>query len=101
MDHLKIKRRRKQSNGKFTNLTLHDRITIFQATDSIVGTQLMALKWLGNAGSHENSVLKKDLLDAFEILDHVLVEVFEQRSQKVMSLAKQLTKRHTHRPKKP
>ena len=100
MDHLNIKRRRKQSNGKIAKLTLHQRIDIFPADDSAIGTHLMALKWLGNAGSHESGITQDDLLDAFEILDHILIEIFEQRSKKVMALAKQLTSKHGRRARK-
>lgn len=97
MDHLHIKRRQKQASGKIMDLSLHRRIDIFNAKDSRVGEQLMALKWLGNAGSHETVVSEKDLLDAFEILDHVLVEIFEQRSKKIKLLARQLTKRYSRK----
>jgi hypothetical protein len=30
----------------------------------------MAMKWLGNAGSHGEPVGKEDLLDAWELLEH-------------------------------
>ncbi len=94
MDHLKIKRRCRQSNRKFRNLTLHERIGIFQTAEPALGPQLMALKWLGNTGSHESVLTPKDLLDAFELLDHVLTELIDQRSKKVMVLAKQITSKH-------
>jgi len=62
-----------------------------------VGAQLMALKWLGNTASHEGSVSRDDLLDAFEILEHSLSELIEQRSARVAELARQLTKKHSKR----
>jgi hypothetical protein len=37
----------------------------------------MALKWLGNTGTHTSAVTRDDLLDAFEILDHALVELID------------------------
>ena len=101
MDHLNVKRRSKRSNGKITNLTLHERIEIYQAIDSSIGSQLMALKWLGNTGSHDSGIPRDDLLDAFEIFDHVLTEIFEQRAKQVMALAKKMTSKHApHRRKK-
>lgn len=57
----------------------------------------MALKWLGNAGSHDRTVSKSDLLDAFEILEHALAEIIDRRSAKVAELAKKLAKKHGHR----
>jgi hypothetical protein len=54
----------------------------------------MALKWLGNTGTHSAEVSEDDLLDAFEILEHALIEIIEKRSTKVAELAKKLTKKH-------
>lgn len=99
LDHLGIKRRRKDKGGKLVELTLHSRIEAFAKRDAIIGAQLMALKWLGNTGSHEGTVTKDDLLDAFEIMEHALVEVIDRRSAKVVELAKQLAQRH-HKKRK-
>ena len=94
MDHLGIPKRRKAKNGKYVDLKLHDRLDAFALKDSTAGAQLMALKWVGNAGSHDGVVSQADLLDAFEVLEHVLAEVIEQRSKKVAALAKKLTQKH-------
>lgn len=82
------------SNGKSKELSLHARIEKFAAGSPVIGPQLMALKWLGNAGSHGTDVKRDDLLDAYEILEHCLVELIEQRSAKVAALAQKLTKKH-------
>jgi hypothetical protein len=97
MGHLNVKKRRKEANGKIKTLTLHQRLEIYQSIDSVIAPQLMAVKWLGNTGSHTSAVTRDDLLDAFEILDHALAELIEQRSKKVIALAKKMTKRHRPR----
>jgi len=56
--------------------------------------QLMALKWLGNSGSHSGEVSRDDLLDAFEILEHALAELLEQKSERIAALAKKMTAKH-------
>jgi len=66
----------------------------YSVSSPTIGHQFMALKWLGNSGSHSSGVTQQDLLDAFEILEHVLAEVIDRRSDKVAKLAKALTKRH-------
>ena len=99
LNHLGIKRRRKDKQGKFVDLTLHARIEEFAKRDPVIGAQLMALKWLGNSGSHEGSITKDDLLDAFEIMEHALVELIDRRSEKVAELAKQLAHRHRKKRK--
>jgi Domain of unknown function (DUF4145) len=94
MNHLAVPKRKKNQNGRFSDLTLHARIDAFAGKEPLIGSQLMALKWLGNAGSHESSVSKADLLDAFEILEHALSEIIERRSDRVAQLAKKLVKKH-------
>ncbi|MGB9151341.1 MAG: DUF4145 domain-containing protein, partial [Burkholderiales bacterium] len=94
MNHLGVPKRKKEKNGKYSDLSLHARIDAFAKTKSTFGPQLMALKWLGNAGSHSSEVSQADLLDAFEIMEHSLLEIIDKRSAKVAALAKKLTKKH-------
>jgi len=100
MDHLGVQKRQKDNGGRLTNLTLHKRIEIFQRGNPTIGLQLMAIKWVGNTGSHESQIALDDLLDAFEILEHALSELIDQRSVMVAKLAKQLTKKHTRKRRK-
>ena len=94
MSHLGVPKRKKTSNGKYNDLTLHARIDLFAKRNKDAGAQLMALKWLGNAGSHDTGVSAGDLLDAFEILEHTLSEILDKRSAKVAAIARRLTKKH-------
>jgi hypothetical protein len=94
LNHLGVPKRRKSNNGRFFDLSLHARIDAFAAKETVVGPQLMALKWLGNVGSHDGEVSNADLLDAFEILEHALSEILERRSARVTALAKKLVKKH-------
>ena len=55
----------------------------------------MALKWVGNAGSHEGNVTQSDTLDAFEILEHTLIEIVDKHSAKIAALVEKLTKKHS------
>jgi hypothetical protein len=96
MNHLGVPKRKKDKSGKYSDLTLHARLDSFAKDEPTMGPQLMALKWLGNTGSHDREVTKGDLLDAFEILEHALVEIIEGRSARVAGLAKKLTKKHAH-----
>src|SRR5690606_11802036 len=88
MNHLGVPKRTKAKHGRFNSLTLHSRIDNFASKDATIGPQLMALKWLGNTGSHDSTVSKSDLLDAFEILEYVLGELLDKRSEYVAALAK-------------
>ncbi|CAI8998894.1 DUF4145 domain-containing protein [Pseudomonas sp. IT-196MI5] len=95
MDHVKVPKQADTKDGKRYDLKLHRRVEIFTEANPAVGAQLMALKWLGNAGSHDGDVVLQDLLDAFEILEHTLDEIINERSARVAHLAAKLTSRHT------
>lgn len=82
MDHLGV------ISGK-----LHDRLDAF-AKKNPIGENLMAIKWLGNTGSHEGKVSRDDILDGFLILEHALSELIEERTAKATQLARKLTNKH-------
>ena len=94
MNHIGVPKRKKRANGTYFDLTLHGRVDAFAKKEPAIGPQLMALKWVGNTGSHDSNVSGADLLDAFEILEHSLREIIGGHSAKVAALAKKLTKKH-------
>jgi hypothetical protein len=83
MDHYSIPR------GK-----LHRRIERFSNTQATVGGRIMALKWFGNTASHEGNVSREDLLDAFEILEFLVAQLFDQKDPRIAELARQLDLKH-------
>jgi len=93
LDHLKIRRRQRKKNGKYHNLSLHDRILEFHPKNPDLGEQLLAIKWLGNVGSHRNGLKKDDLIDDFEMLQFVLEELFEKTRKRLSRIAKRIIKR--------
>jgi len=42
--------------------------------------------------------MKKDLLDAFEILEYALEEIVDMRAERVAELAKKLQDKHSNKP---
>ena len=51
----------------------------------------MAVKWLGNAGSHSGTTVSaEDVLDAYELMEKLLAEVFNEESKKLKALAKKI-----------
>lgn len=97
LDQLGIQHRRKTKKGTFMDLSLHARIEIYNKSQPAIGRSLMALKWVGNSGSHGAQVTLDEILDAYEILEHALEEVIEERSQRVAALAEKITKKHGRR----
>lgn len=93
MNHSKIPKKQKRGRH-FYFLSLHKRIDIFVKKQKTLKPQLMALKWLGNTGSHKTSVSKNDLLYAFEILESVLDEIINKKTTRITRLSKELEKKH-------
>jgi hypothetical protein len=91
--HLGVKRFFVQK-GKRRPLSLHARIELLPAQYGHVKDLLLAIKWLGNAGSHPGSEISADdVLDAYELIHHVLGEIFGGRSKAMKSLAKKVNRR--------
>ncbi|PNG50557.1 MULTISPECIES: DUF4145 domain-containing protein [unclassified Variovorax] len=53
-------------------LTLHSRIEFFRAHQPSEADALLAAKWLGNAGAHNDEVTRSDVFDMYDILERVL-----------------------------
>ena len=62
--------------GYKTKILLHDRIVVFEVKKPDIAKRLFALKWLGNEGSHANTITKNDLLDAYEILEWAIDDLY-------------------------
>lgn len=77
-------------NGKDYSLSLHERIVLFQQVNPQAATHLLAIKWIGNAGSHSSRLSEEDVLDSYEILEYVLDDLFEKRAERVAKLSAQI-----------
>lgn len=99
LDDLGVDKEGTAKNGNRFDLKLHDRIKLFEEINKNVGQILMALKSLGNSGSHSGSlwgsgVTQDDLLDAFDIIEHALMELFENRSAEVAAISAKMQAKH-------
>ena len=94
LTHLGVPSEVKKEDGKTLPLSLHKRLELFRKENPTAGAQLTAIKWLGNTGAHGQRVTRSDILDALELLEHVLVEVIDQKSAKLAELAKKLIAKH-------
>jgi len=66
---------------------LHVRIQAFASTNQDVADKLLAIKWIGNTGSHSDDLQMADVLDAFELFEYCLEEIYEGRSVRLKALA--------------
>ncbi len=78
LDQFNIER----DNAKGDPLNLASRIEKLTKTKPELAVYLNALRWLGNAGSHDGIVDFDDLLSCFDMLEHAMVELLEGREEK-------------------
>jgi len=78
----------RRSNGGF--IPLDDRIRTFAAQDAENADRADALRWIGNFGSHPGGLSKDDLLDAYEILDVLLEDLYIGHRRSVQQMVDQI-----------
>ena len=101
LTHLGIARFRiDQQKKKRRRLWLHQRIELFCQSSRQgrqLATMMFAVEVIGNEGSHPGNLSSEDLLDAFQLVEHVLAVLFVPPEQDHLAkLAKAI-----HRSKKP
>jgi hypothetical protein len=56
----------------------------FEKKDALNGPILRAIKWIGNDGSHQGGVLREDVLDAFDMMELALTNLYDDAAAAVM-----------------
>jgi len=74
-------------------ISLDSRIKDFALKNPDVSEKLLAVKWIGNAGSHPGTLSKEDLLDGYRILNYSLKKLFANDDAEIHRLTKQINKR--------
>jgi hypothetical protein len=55
---------------------------------------LFAVKWLGNAGSHDGEEANAgDVRTTYDLLEHALSEIYEAKGKKLKAVAKKVNKK--------
>jgi hypothetical protein len=93
LSHFGVRRTAISKKGKRVLLSLHSRIEVFRANHAGTGDALMAVRWIGNAGSHTQPITREDLLDGYELMEHVLAELFAGRHRRIAQLSRQINRR--------
>jgi len=93
LTELKIKRF-SNSNGKRRPISLHQRIKLLPPKYAQYIDMMLAIKWLGNAGSHAyGEITMDDVMDAYELTEHILQEIYEPKITKLRAIAKKVNKK--------
>jgi hypothetical protein len=95
MNYHKVKRYNYRKGKKRTLVSLHNRIEIFFAKDPKLKNITLALKWLGNEGSHVGRVNKKTVDSSIKILEYILRELYMiDESIEIERFAKKVLRKH-------
>lgn len=80
--------------GKRKPINLHQRILALPPKYKEVVDLLLAIKWLGNAGSHDGKAPDSgDLRVTFDLLEHALSEIYEAKATTLKAIAKKVNKK--------
>jgi hypothetical protein len=77
--------------GERRFISLHQRIGLLPNKYSKFKDLILAIKWLGNAGSHGHTQLSMDdVMDSYELTKHILNEIYEPKAKKLKAMAKKV-----------
>lgn len=80
--------------------TLHSRIENFKNKNKTISTLLLAIKFIGNEGSHPGKIETEDIMDAYEILEEVLDIAYIKNRYKIVQIAEEINRNKKTRSKK-
>jgi hypothetical protein len=93
MNSLGVVKRVRTPRRKYDRLSLHRRIMRLKDDRPEMAKQLLAIKWIGNLGTHADRLTTDDVLDAFDILSYVLEQLYERQKQHVDRLVRRRTRK--------
>lgn len=92
MDDKRIRKTFKSSKGKTIKYTLHERIERFKTKK--VAETLLAIKWIGNSGSHLGDLDNEELLDGIELLEDAINQLYNTDKNRIQEIKKQVLKKY-------
>jgi Domain of unknown function (DUF4145) len=90
---LRISVERVLENFQIEGRTLQERIERFQTIDPAQAATFDALRQVGNVGSHLGGNTRQTILDAFEVYEHALQELYGDRKTYFDKLRKKIASR--------
>ena len=79
LDDLKISRQQiSPKNKKFSWLSLNGRIDLYKNVDVDLSKTFDALRVVGNLGTHESDLTQDVFLDAMDLYEHALAEIYDK-----------------------
>ncbi|PKH42155.1 protein of unknown function [Nocardioides alpinus] len=88
----KVKRFVVNAHGKLKTVPLDARIAIFAKTHPAVAETLMAVKWIGNSGSHDNDLSAEQVLTGAAILEAAVKGLYDKTESELKATVKAINK---------
>ena len=92
MDYRCVKKWIIDKNGKEQALSLHARIVEFKNNNSELAEKLLAIKWIGNGGSHLSGLDPNDMVIGYRLMEYVLDELFNNAKEELDRITKKINK---------
>jgi hypothetical protein len=80
----------KKLDNSRKKMSLHKRIEIYQNIE--VRDWLLAIKWIGNTGSHLGNIEVIDILETYQLLEFSLNKIYNDHTKKINRIAKGINK---------
>ena len=94
MDNKKVRKTFLTNSRKRKRFSAHERIELFKKTNPKVANLLEAIKWIGNAGSHnERYLTKEDVLFGFDMLKLATEKLYDKGESEIIKKSKVINKR--------
>ncbi|MGG9972763.1 DUF4145 domain-containing protein [Ferruginibacter sp. SUN002] len=78
-------------NGKRIPINLHKRIEQYNHPE--IKDLLLAIKWIGNSGSHNGTLETIDIVEAFRLLEFSLNKLYNDETKELKKITKEIIKR--------
>lgn len=91
-----VKRHGKKASGGRARMSLDSRIQALRSSKPGLADlcdRLLAVKHLGNAGSHPGGVTRDDVFDGLDILEDILLEKYEKPQGRLAKMVREINKR--------
>jgi hypothetical protein len=82
-----------RNKGKLKRISLHSRILKFELKNKALAKLMLAIKWIGNYASHESGLSREDLIQAYEMLELVLSNLYDNKLKIANKMAALINKK--------
>jgi len=89
----KIRRTKTTSRGRTVYRPLHERINEYRQVQPRVAAALEAVKWIGNGGSHDNTLTVTNVLVGAEIFELALKSLYDKSDAQLMAKVNAINKK--------